>query len=99
MDKTETELVNKKLTNEMMKRQQEIITRLLESDRAERVREMDNKRKAEQANQTERTMPPALEEYIKKREAEIESLRSASPALRPYYKFLVEEYYNALKNQ
>ena len=99
MDKIETQLVNKQLTNEMMKRQQEILTRLLEAERAEREREMDNERKAEQAKQTERTMPPALEEYIKKREAEIESLRTASPALRPYYKFLVEEYYNALKKQ
>ncbi len=99
MDKVETQLVNKQLTNEMQKRQQEILTRLLEAERAEREREMDNERKAEQAKQTERTVPPALEEYIKKREAEIESLRTASPALRPYYKFLVEEYYNALKKQ
>jgi hypothetical protein len=99
MDKTETQLVNKQLTNEMLKRQQEILTRLLEAERAEREREMDNERKAEMARQTERTMPPALEEYIKKREAEIESFRTASPVLRPYYKFLVEEYYNALKNQ
>ncbi len=99
MDKTETQLVNKQLTNEMMKRQQEILTRLLEAEKAERERDMDNERKAEQAKQTERTMPPALEEYIKKREAEIESFRTASPALRPYYKFLVEEYYNALKKQ
>ena len=99
MDKVETQLVNKQLTNEMLKRQQEILTRLLEAERAEREREMDNERKAEQARQTERTMPPALEEYIKKREAEIESFRTASPVLRPYYKFLVEEYYNALKKQ
>lgn len=99
MDKVETQLVNKQLTNEMMKRQQEILTRLLQAERAEREREMDNERKAEQARQTERTVPPALEEYMKKREAEIESFRTASPVLRPYYKFLVEEYYNALKNQ
>ena len=47
MDKVETDLVNKKLTNEMMKRQQEIITRLLEAEKAEREREFDNKRKSE----------------------------------------------------
>jgi hypothetical protein len=99
MDKVETQLVNKQLSNEMLKRQQEILTRLLEAERAEREREMDNERRAEMARQTERTLPPAMEEYIKKREAEIESYRTASPVLRPYYKFLVEEYYNALKNQ
>jgi hypothetical protein len=99
MDKVETQLVNKQLSNEMLKRQQEILTRLLEAERAEREREMDNERRAEMARQTEKTLPPALEEYMKKREAEIESYRTASPVLRPYYKFLVEEYYNALKNQ
>ncbi|MEM9847233.1 MAG: DUF4175 family protein, partial [Bacteroidota bacterium] len=34
MDKVETDLVNKKLTNEMMKRQEEILTRLLEHEKA-----------------------------------------------------------------
>src|SRR5690606_21857116 len=88
MDKIETQLVNKQLTNEMLKRQQEILTRLLEAERAEREREMDNERRAQQAKQTERSLPPALEEYIRKREAEVESFRTASPVLRPYYRFL-----------
>ena len=99
MDEIETELVNKRLTNEMLKRQEEILTRLLEAERAEREREMDNKRKAETAQQIERKLPPSIEEYIKKREAEVESFQTVSPDLRPYYKFLVEEYYDALKKQ
>ena len=97
MNKIETDLVNKKLTNEMMKRQEEIMTRLLKSEQAERQREYDNKRKAEVAQEKERQMPPSLEEYIKKREAEIEMFKTVSPALRPYYKQLVEEYFNSLK--
>ena len=42
-------------------------------------------------------MPPSLEEYLKKREAEIDLYKSVSPSLRPYYKMLVEEYFNSLK--
>ncbi len=99
MDKTETDLVNKKLTNEMLKRQEEIMTRLLEHEKAERQREYDNKRKAETAAQKERKMPPSLEEYIKKREAEIEMYKTVSPDLKPYYKFLVEEYFKSLKGE
>ncbi len=99
MDKIETELVNKSLTNEMLKRQEEILTRLLEAEKAEREREMDNKRKAETALQVRRELPPSLAEYIKKREAEIESFQTVSPALNPYYKFLVEKYYDAMKTQ
>ncbi len=97
MNKTETELVNKKLGAETMKRQKDIMTRLLKSEKAEREREYDQQRKAERTVQKERKMPPSLEEYIKKREAEVEMYRTVSPALKPYYKFLVEEYYKSLK--
>jgi uncharacterized protein DUF4175 len=99
MNKVETDLVNKQLTNEMLKRQQQIQTRLLEAEKAERQREFDEKRKAEVATQKERKMPPSLEEYIKKREAEIEMYKQVSPALKPYYKYLVEEYFKSLKKQ
>ena len=97
MDKSETDLVNKTLDNESMKRQQDILTRLLQHEKAERQREFDEKRKSETAKQVDRKVPPSLEEYLKKRESEIELYRSVSPALKPYYKFLVEEYFKTLK--
>ena len=99
MDKIEEDLVNKRLSNEMLLRQQDILTRLLEHEKAERQREYDQQRKAEQATQYERKMPPSLEEYIRKREAEIDRYKSVSPSLKPYYKFLVEEYFDSLKSK
>ena len=99
MDKIETDLVNKRLDSEMLKRQQDITTRLLEAEKAERQREFDNKRKAETASEKKREFPPSLQEYIKKREAELEMYKTVSPALRPYYKYLVDEYYKALKGE
>jgi hypothetical protein len=92
MDKVEIDLVNKRLTNETLKRQQDILTRLLEHEKAEREREQDDKREAQSAKQQPAKMPPALEEYLKKRRAEIDQFRTVSPALKPYYKQLVEEY-------
>jgi DNA repair exonuclease SbcCD ATPase subunit len=97
MDEIETDLVNKRLDNQMLLRQQEILTRLLEAEEAERQREYDNKRKAEIGRERPKTLPPSLEEYIAKREAEVEMFKSSSPVLKPYYKTLVEEYYKALK--
>jgi hypothetical protein len=97
MDKVETDLVNKKLNTEMMKRQQDILTKLLEAAEAERKQEFENKRKSETAQNREHKKPKALDEYIKKRQAEIELYKSVSPSLNPYYKTLVEEYYNSLK--
>lgn len=92
MNKIEIDLVNKKLTNEMLQRQDQILTRLLEHEKAEREREQDEQREAEVARQQQPKMPPALEEYLKKRRAEVEQFRTVSPALKPYYKQLVEEY-------
>ncbi|MBK9254554.1 MAG: DUF4175 domain-containing protein [Saprospiraceae bacterium] len=98
MDKIETELVNKRLNAETLKRMKDIETRLLEAERAERQRELDNKRKSETADEKRRELPPSLQEYLKKRQAEVEMYKSVSPSLRPYYKSLVDEYYKALKS-
>ena len=98
MNKMEIDLVNKKFNNETLKRQQDIVTRLLEAEKADRQREYDNKRKAETGADKKRELPPSLQDYLKKREAEIEMYKSISPELRPYYKYLVDEYYKALKS-
>ena len=99
MDETETDLVNKKLTNEMMQRQQEILTRLLEAEKAEREQEEEEKRQSESAKNIQRTLPPELEDYLKQRREEITPYQKLSPSLKPYYKRLVEEYYEELKNR
>ncbi len=93
MDKTETELVNKQLTEQMVKRQQEILTRLLDAEKAMQERETDNKRKSEVAEELVNKMPPSLEEYLKKREAEIQLYKTVPPSLKEYYKNLVETYF------
>jgi hypothetical protein len=77
-------------------RQQNIKTRLLEAEKSDRQREQDERRQAK-PRRTKGSMPPALEQYIRQREAEIEQYKSVSPDLKPYYKFLVEEYYQSLK--
>ncbi|MGB4958304.1 MAG: DUF4175 domain-containing protein, partial [Saprospiraceae bacterium] len=97
MDKIETELVNKRLNSETLNRMKDIETRLLEAEKAERQRELDNKRKSETAQEKRKEMPPGLQEYLKKRQAEIDLYKSSSPSLRPYYKALVDEYYKSLK--
>ncbi len=98
MDKIESDLVNKRLDNSMLLRQQDIMTRLLEAEKAERQREYDNQRKAEIGKDSPKELPAALKEYLKERESEIEMYKKVSPALRPYYKKLVDDYYKALKN-
>ncbi|MFM2269305.1 MAG: hypothetical protein RL757_2746 [Bacteroidota bacterium] len=98
MDKTETELVNKQLTEQTIRRNEDILTRLLENEKAERERGEDEQRKAETVKQQQQNaLPPNLQEYLKKRQAETELYRTVSPSLRPYYKGLVEEYQKSLR--
>ena len=93
MEKLEKDLVNKKLNLETLKRQQEIETRMLEHERAEKQREQDNKRESKEGKQNERPLPPELEEYLKQKERENELLKTLPPELRPYYKEKIREYF------
>lgn len=99
MDQMETDMVNKKMTHHMMQRQQEILTRLLEAEKAEREQDLDEKRKAETAKDIARTFPPELQEYLNQRREEITPYQKLSPSLKPYYRKLVDEYYEELKNR
>ena len=97
MDKVEIDLVNKRLNNDLLRRQQQIKTRLLQAENAERQRDKDQKRKAERGKDKKKELPPPLLEYLKKKEAETDLYKTISPELRPYYRQMVDEYYKALK--
>lgn len=97
MDQIEKDLVNRRLTNEMILRQQQIMTRLLEDQRAQRNQDQEEQRQANTAKQQISKVPPSMEEYIKKREAGLDEYRPVNPALTPYYKRLVEQYYNQIR--
>lgn len=99
MDKMETELVNRRLNTETMKRMKDIETRLLEAEKAEMQRELDEKRQSKTAEDSRKVLPPSIQEYLKKRQAEVDIYKNVSPALRPYYKSLVDDYYKSLKNE
>jgi hypothetical protein len=96
MNKIEEELVNKKLPSTMMKRQEEILTKLLEAEKAEREQGKEKKREAKSAIEKNKKLPPALEEYIKERNSQIKLYKAVSPLLTPFYKNKVENYFNNL---
>ena len=93
MEQQERDLVNKQINQETMRRMQEIETRMLEHERAEREQKTDNKREAEQANAVENEMPAAMKAYLEKKAREMELLRSVPSNLSPYYKDRVRVYF------
>jgi hypothetical protein len=96
MEKIEEDLVNKRLDRIDQKRQKEIETRLLESEKAMREREEDPQRKAETGKEKVKTIPPALNQYMKSKEKQIELLKTIPPSLSPYYKKEVDEYFEKI---
>lgn len=98
MEETEADLVNKQLTQETIQRQQDILTRLLEDENAEREREQDEEREGNRPGTYEQIAPKVFEEYIKTKEREIEQLRSVPPRLNPYYIKEVNNYFKRLRN-
>ncbi len=96
MEQTETDIVNKRITQETMKRQQDIITKLLESEKAEREREQDEQRKSNEAKNEILSNPTQFLEYKRLRAKELELLNTVSPSLTPYYKQKVNQYFNSV---
>ena len=96
MEQTEKDIVNRQITQETMKRQQDIITKLLESEKAEREREQDEQRKSNEAKNQVLSNPAQFLEYKRLKEKELELLNTVSPTLTPYYKHKVNEYFNSV---
>jgi hypothetical protein len=97
MEKTESDLVNKQITQETLFRQQEILTRLLEAENALRERDLDNKRESNTGKEIKNEVPPAFEKYLKAKEKQIDFLKTVPPSLNPYYKQEVNEYFQKIE--
>jgi len=96
MEEVEKDLVNMRVDETTIKRQQDILIRLLEAENAERQREMDEQRKSNEALEQKFSNPMRYSEYKDQKERETELLRTMPPALKPYYKERVNEYFNKL---
>ena len=100
MEQTEMDLVNKRITQQTLRRQKDILTRLLEAEDAMRERDLDDEREGETAlDQYENELPKAFEEYFKSKQKEIELLKTVPPRLYPYYKKEVNDYFERLREK
>ena len=98
MDKTETDLVNRRVTEEMVLRQREILTRLLETEKSVRDQEQDDKRSSQVAQDISRPIPPLLQKYITDQRQLLELYRTVPPQLKPYYRDMVAHYFHIIGN-
>ncbi|MFD1870856.1 DUF4175 family protein [Hymenobacter bucti] len=98
MEQTETDLVNKRLTEQTIQRQQQILSRMLEAEKSARERDQDTKREAQTAQNHPPVFPPAFDKYkAAAKTQQTDLLRRAQPTFTPYYQQKVTEYFQKNK--
>lgn len=98
MEQNETDLINKQITQETIKRQQTIMTRMLESEKAEQQREKEEKRESNEAKNQLYSNPLNDFKYKSKERSDIESLQLSLPVLNNFYKNKVNHYVLKIAN-
>jgi hypothetical protein len=96
IEKVEEDIINGKLSQGTINRQKDIMTRLLEHEKAQREREFDEKRKSNEAINQEFSNPTEYLKYKEKKAKELELLKTIPPSLKPYYKNKVNEYFEEI---
>ena len=98
IDQLEKDLLKGDVGNDFVQRQQDILTRLLENEKAIRERGYSEERESKEGKNLENGNLIEFTEYNRKKNAEVEFLRSLPIGLRVYYKTLVNEYFNSVNN-
>lgn len=93
LEEQEKDLVNKKWDTELIERQQEILTRLLESEKAMKERGLDEKRESNSGKNKEIGNQIEFLEYKKQKEKQIELLRTLDPSFSKYYRDKANQYF------
>ena len=97
MEQTENDLVNKVISQQTINRQQQIMTRMLEHEKAEMQREKEERRESREGKELDHK-PSAndLEQFQRMQEKNMELFRTVPPTLSPYYKAKVNDYFYKL---
>ena len=98
MEQTEKDLVNKMISEETLKRQQNIMTRLLKSEKAEREREKKKERESKLGKNVKRGNPNEFLKYKEIKEKDVNLMKTIPLDFNPYYKKKVDKYFYKFDN-
>lgn len=98
MEQIEKDLINKRITQETIRRQQNIMTRLLESEKAEQIREKQEKRESTEAIFSKNSNPGSNYQYNTKVRASYDNIQLILPSINSFYKSKVNSYIVKIEN-
>jgi len=94
LEDQERDLINKNFSKDMIKRQKDILTRLLESEKALMERGFEEKRESKVGKNVFLGNQKRIDEYNNQKLKQVELLRSVDPVFKKYYKDKASEYFN-----
>ena len=93
MEKLEEDLVNKKLNNQTIKRNQDILSRMLKAQNAQEEREKEEKRKSEEFKGSYEKRNIDEIEYQNNLKKQQEFLKLNSIEYQPFYRSKINDYF------
>lgn len=98
MKQSELDLVNKRINQETINRQKNLMVKLLDAEKAQREQDQDEKRESNAAKQFPPSYQQMLEKFNKSMQSESELIQKLPPNLNYYYKNKVAEYFKLLNS-
>ncbi|RLD34558.1 MAG: hypothetical protein DRI72_02540 [Bacteroidetes bacterium] len=99
MEKVEEDLINKRLSEETLKRQKDLEVRLLRAENAELKRERENKRESREGKSKKSGNQMEQLQYKDNVITQEEILKYAPIEMSPYYKELLKKYLYKLERE
>lgn len=96
LEQQERDLINKQFSKDIIKRQKDILTRLLESEKALMERGFEEKRESKSGKNEKYSNQNRIDEYNNQKLKQVELLRSVDPVFKKYYKDKASEYFNVI---
>ena len=94
LEEQEKQLVNKNFDTQLVTRQKDIMTRLLESDKALLERDFEEKRESKSGKNENSGNQIRFDEYTRKKLGQIELIRKVDPLYNGYYRKLANDFFN-----
>ena len=98
MEENERDIINNKITQQTINRQENILTRLLDYEKSDRERDLDDQREATEWDFKINNTSQEFLKYQKQKRAQEELLKTTPIQLTPFYKKKVNTYFKNIIN-
>jgi hypothetical protein len=71
----------------------------MQAEKSLREQEQDDKRSSKSSDEVAKQLPPELKRFLNEHKNLSEQYKTAPPQLKPYYRNMVQQYYQSIGNR